>query len=46
MIDQGKGSRSCKMCGNQKALIRKYGLYICRQCFKENVTQLGFVKTK
>jgi small subunit ribosomal protein S29e len=45
-IDQGKGARSCKMCGNQKALIRKYGLFTCRQCFRENAENLGFIKTK
>jgi small subunit ribosomal protein S29e len=44
MIEQGKGSRCCRMCSNQKALIRKYGLYVCRQCFRENVQNLGFVK--
>ena len=45
-IQQGKGSRGCVMCGNQKALIRKYELNTCRQCFRENHVQLGFTKLK
>ena len=39
----GKGSRYCRICGNQKAVIRKYGLHICRQCFRENADKIGFV---
>jgi len=34
----------CKMCGTHRALIRKYNLYICRRCFKENAKDLGFKK--
>ncbi|CAD7958813.1 unnamed protein product [Amoebophrya sp. A120] len=30
--------------GNQHALVRKYGINICRQCFRERATQIGFVK--
>ena len=45
-IEQGKGSRCCRMCSNQKALVRKYGLYVCRQCFRENHDNLGFHKVK
>ena len=43
---EGKGSRCCRMCSNQKGLIRKYGLYVCRQCFRENYENLGFQKLK
>eukprot|EP01002_Notosolenus_urceolatus_P015605 NODE_8336_length_522_cov_7.471459_g7278_i0.p4 GENE.NODE_8336_length_522_cov_7.471459_g7278_i0~~NODE_8336_length_522_cov_7.471459_g7278_i0.p4 ORF type:complete len:56 (+),score=13.52 NODE_8336_length_522_cov_7.471459_g7278_i0:299-466(+) len=39
-----QGSRYCRLCGNHNALIRKYGLYVCRQCFRENARQIGFVK--
>ena len=45
-IPMGKGDRCCRMCSNQKALIRKYGLYVCRQCFRENSENLGFQKLK
>merc|ERR1712130_858247 len=31
----GKGSRSCRVCTHKAGLIRKYGLNICRQCFRE-----------
>ncbi|TIB70930.1 hypothetical protein E3Q22_03909 [Wallemia mellicola] len=41
----GKGSRSCRVCGkNGQGLIRKYGMDICRQCFRENASAIGFVK--
>eukprot|EP00792_Barthelona_sp_PAP020_P004689 TRINITY_DN2286_c0_g1_i2.p1 TRINITY_DN2286_c0_g1~~TRINITY_DN2286_c0_g1_i2.p1 ORF type:complete len:55 (+),score=2.54 TRINITY_DN2286_c0_g1_i2:45-209(+) len=40
----GKGSRSCRRCGHKNALIRKYGLNLCRQCFRENCEQIGFQK--
>ena len=42
----GKGCRYCRMCGNSKALIRKYTLNVCRQCFKENHENLGFQHLK
>ncbi|EIM22328.1 40S ribosomal protein S29 [Wallemia mellicola CBS 633.66] len=43
----GKGSRSCRVCGkNGQGLIRKYGMDICRQCFRENASAIGFVKYK
>lgn len=35
MQEYGKGSRRCRVCSNQGGLIRKYGLNICRQCFRE-----------
>ncbi|HDI46744.1 MAG TPA: 30S ribosomal protein S14 [Candidatus Methanomethylia archaeon] len=40
----GKGSRCCRRCGSHGALIRRYGLNICRQCFREVAKQLGFKK--
>jgi small subunit ribosomal protein S29e len=40
----GKGSRGCRVCNHQAGLIRKYGLNICRQCFREKSTDIGFVK--
>jgi len=41
---KGKGRRVCRICGNRRALIRKYDLYICRRCFREVGEQLGFRK--
>jgi small subunit ribosomal protein S29e len=45
-IKMGKGARYCRICGNGKGLIRKYGLYVCRQCFRENHDNLGFHKVQ
>lgn len=36
--------RKCRVCGNCRGLIRKYGLYVCRKCFRENAIELGFKK--
>ncbi|RLU14790.1 hypothetical protein DMN91_012677 [Ooceraea biroi] len=40
----GQGSRSCRACANRHGLIRKYGLNICRQCFREYAADIGFKK--
>lgn len=40
----GKGSRKCRVCASHSGLIRKYGLDICRQCFRERATDIGFNK--
>ncbi|KAF3930665.1 hypothetical protein ABW19_dt0207343 [Dactylella cylindrospora] len=42
----GKGSRSCRVCAHQAGLIRKYGLNICRQCFRERSKDIGFSKNR
>ncbi len=34
----------CRVCGNQCALIRKYNLHMCRQCFRERAEDIGFIK--
>ncbi|PIU22336.1 MAG: 30S ribosomal protein S14 [Candidatus Diapherotrites archaeon CG08_land_8_20_14_0_20_30_16] len=34
----------CKFCGNGRAVIRKYGLYLCKLCFKDRARELGFEK--
>lgn len=33
-----------RVCGNYGGMIRKYGLDICRQCFREKSSTIGFVK--
>ncbi len=43
-LKMGKGSRYCRISGNGKALIRKYGLFVSRQSFRENAENLGFKK--
>jgi small subunit ribosomal protein S29e len=39
-----KGARRCRCCGNQQAIIRKYHLNLCRQCFRERALDIGFIK--
>lgn len=36
--------RKCKLCGTSKGLIQKYGLYICRKCFRDKAKEIGFKK--
>lgn len=40
----GRGARRCIRCGSYDAVITKYGLYLCRQCFREIAPTLGFKK--
>ncbi|XP_043378541.1 40S ribosomal protein S29 [Chelonia mydas] len=40
----GKGSRSCHVCSNRHGPIRKYGLNMCWQCFRQYAKDIGFVK--
>ncbi|MFX0198178.1 MAG: 30S ribosomal protein S14 [Candidatus Hodarchaeota archaeon] len=40
----GKGNRACRRCGTTRGLIRRYGLNVCRRCFREIARKLGFTK--
>nr|APR64012.1 hypothetical protein [Populus tomentosa] len=42
----GPGSRTCRVCGNPHGIIRKYGLMCCRQCFRSNAKEIGFIKVR
>ena len=42
----GRGSRYCRMSGNHHGLIRKYGLFIDRQSFREVANDVGFFKVR
>ncbi|OAG12913.1 uncharacterized protein CC84DRAFT_1136065 [Paraphaeosphaeria sporulosa] len=44
----GKGSRSCVVTGEKKhaGVIRKYGLNMSRQAFREKAADIGFVKVR
>ena len=42
--DFGPTTRRCRRCGKFGAHIRKYGLQLCRQCFRETAKNLGFKK--
>lgn len=38
----GVSSKKCKRCGRMGGHITKYGIHLCRQCFRETATKLGF----
>ncbi|KXS97162.1 hypothetical protein AC578_3064 [Pseudocercospora eumusae] len=44
----GKGSRGCRVTGDKKksGVIRKYGLNMSRQAFREKAEDIGFKKLK
>jgi len=40
----GRNTKVCKRCGRKGAHIGKYGLGLCRQCFRDVALSLGFKK--
>ncbi len=40
----GIALRKCKRCGRMRAHLRQYGLHLCRQCFRDIATKIGFKK--
>lgn len=40
----GRGASQCRRCGRKQGLVRKYGIYLCRQCFREIAKNMGFEK--
>lgn len=40
----GLGTRVCRRCNTTHGVIRKYGLYYCRRCFREIAKSVGFKK--
>ena len=41
---RANGGVCSRVCNNTHGLIRKYGLDLCRRCFREYATDIGFVK--
>jgi small subunit ribosomal protein S14 len=41
---QGESTKKCKLCGRTGGHISKYGLNLCRHCFRDYATELGFKK--
>jgi len=39
---QGASLRRCQLCGNVRGHIGKYGIGLCRKCFRDNAGSLGF----
>ncbi len=42
--NHGEAQHRCRRCGRTGAHISKYGLKMCRHCFRENALKLGFKK--
>jgi len=42
--EHAPGARRCRVCNNRRGIIRKYGLDICRRCFREYASDIGFIK--
>ncbi len=40
----GPTTKKCIRCGSNKGHIGKYGINLCRQCFREIAPKLGFKK--
>lgn len=40
----GKAKYKCRRCGRNGGHIQKYGLHLCRQCFRQIATKIGFKK--
>lgn len=40
----GEMQHKCRRCGRTGAHISKYGLNLCRHCFRETAIELGFKK--
>ncbi len=40
----GVSLKKCKRCGRIRGHISKYGLNLCRQCFREIASDIGFKK--
>lgn len=40
----GEPGKYCEICGRNRGLIRRYGITLCRQCFKSKAKELGFEK--
>lgn len=40
----GRATKKCRRCGRLGSHISKYGLGLCRTCFRDTATNLGFKK--
>ena len=40
----GRNLKRCSRCGRRRGHIDKYGLDLCRQCFRDIATKIGFKK--
>ncbi|MFH1915894.1 MAG: 30S ribosomal protein S14 [Nanoarchaeota archaeon] len=40
----GETTKRCKRCGRTGGHVSKYGLHLCRHCFREIALKIGFKK--
>lgn len=40
----GRGTNQCVRCGRKRGVIRRYQIFMCRQCFRETGNEIGFKK--
>lgn len=40
----GQSLTMCVICGSTRGHISRYGLHVCRRCFREVAEELGFKK--
>ncbi len=40
----GCGANKCQMCGRKQGLVRRYKIMLCRQCFRDYASKIGFKK--
>ena len=40
----GIANNNCRHCGRHRGHNKKYGLHLCRQCFRQYASELGFKK--
>ena len=40
----GPTTKKCKRCGSNKGHVGKYGINLCRKCFREVAHKIGFKK--
>jgi small subunit ribosomal protein S29e len=45
-MTRNEEKKKCKLCGRMQALINKYTLGLCRQCFRAFAREIGFKKYK
>ena len=43
-VGKKTGNKKCRICSSARGLIHKYGLHVCRRCFRERAKSMGFKK--
>ncbi|MEM0243010.1 MAG: 30S ribosomal protein S14 [Candidatus Aenigmatarchaeota archaeon] len=40
----GRERFRCRKCNSKKGIIKKYGILLCRKCFREEAKRIGFIR--